>query len=237
MSETAPVALVTGSRKGIGRSLAEHLLRGGYQVVGCSRQPAEWEAPGYTHMQADVSEEEQVGKLFRFLRQQHAGLDVAINNAAVASMNHALLTPASSIEKMLRVNVMGTFLVCREAAKLMKPRGSGRIVNVSSLAVPMRLAGQAAYVASKAGVEAMSQVLARELADFGITVNVIGPTPIDTDMIRGVPDEKMERLVSRLAIKRLGTMEDVLNVVDFFLQPGSAAVTGQIVYLGGVTGA
>ena len=132
------------------------------------------------------------------------------------------------------LKIRETFLVSREAVKLMRKGGGGRIVNVSSVAVPLRLAGQAAYVAAKAAVESLSQVMARELAEYDITVNVVGATPIDTDMTRGVPKETMQRLVDQFPVKRLGTFEDVNNLVDFFLRPESCAITGQVVFLGGV---
>lgn len=234
--EPRRVALVTGARKGIGRALAEHLLGRGYHVFGCSRGEADWAAEGFRHIRADVSSESSVKSLFRELKQRGGRLDAVVNNAAVASMNHLLLTPVASVEKMLSVNVTGTFLVSREAAKLMRKRKYGRIVNISSLAVPLRLAGEAGYVASKAAVEGLSQVMARELAQFGITVNVIGPSPVATDMVRGVGEERMERLVDAMAVKRLGTFADIANVLDFFLRPESDAVTGQVIYLGGVPG-
>jgi 3-oxoacyl-[acyl-carrier protein] reductase len=234
MNDEAPVALVTGARKGIGRYLAEHLVRQGYRVVGCSRNPIDWELAGYTHYQADVTDEHQARALIRKVGQMYNRLDVLLNNAALASMNHALLTPASTVESLLRTNVVGTFLVSREAAKLMKQRTYGRIVNFSSVAVPLRLAGQAAYVASKCAVEGLSQVLARELAEFGITVNVVGPPPTDTDMIRGVPKDKIARLVDAMPLKRLGTCEDIAAAVDYFVRPDSGAITGQIMYLNGV---
>ena len=169
-----------------------------------------------------------------WIGSEHGSLYAAINNAGAASMNHALLTPDSTVEKLLATNVRGTFNVSREAAKLMQRAKTGRIVNLSSIAVPLRLDGQAAYVAAKAAVERLSQTLAQELGPLGITVNVVGATPIDTDMTRGVPKEKMERLVDRFAIKRWGTLADVTNVVDFFLKPESDAITGQVIYLGGV---
>jgi 3-oxoacyl-[acyl-carrier protein] reductase len=184
-------------------------------------------------MQADVSDEKQVRSLLRYVEQTHRRLDVAINNAGAASMNHALLTPGSTLEKLMRVNVLGTFLVSRESAKLMKQRRYGRIVNFSSIAVPLHLEGHAAYVASKSAVEGLSQVLAREFAEFGITVNVLGLAPTDTDMIRGVPKDKIERLVNALPIKRLGTHNDVANALELLLRPESEAITGQIIYLGG----
>jgi len=232
--EGARVALVTGSRTGIGRHLSERLLDQGWLVVGCSRKPAGWEAENYTHLEADVSKEEQVKAVFRHLIQHHGRLDALINCAAAASMNHVLLTPASTVEKIMGTNVGGTFLLCREAAKLMRKRKFGRIVNFTSAVVPLRLAGEAVYIASKSAVAALSQVLARELAEFGITVNVVGPGLIATDMLRGVPQAKIDQVLKSFPLPRMTTMEDVANVVDFFLRPESAAVTGQVVYLGGL---
>ncbi len=230
-----PVALITGARKGIGRFLAEHLLKQDWRVFGCSRQAADWSAEEFTHVQVDVTDEAQVKGLVREIGQATGGrLDALLNNAGAASMNHSLLMPVESVTKMMGTNVLGTWLVSREAAKLMQKRHYGRIVNFSSIAVPMRLSGQAVYAATKGAVESLSQVMARELAEFGITVNVVGPTPVATDMTRGVPRETMDKLVEQFPIKRLGTMEEVAHVVDFFLRPDSAAVTGQVIYLGGV---
>ena len=132
--------------------------------------------------------------------------------------------------------MFGTFLFCREAARLMSakaPRG-GRIVNFATVATPLKLEGEAAYAASKAAVVTLTEVLAREFAPFGITVNAVGPTPIETDLIKSVPRAKMDALIARQAIPRMGTMDDVANVIDFFLRPESDFVTGQVVYLGGV---
>ena len=229
------IALVTGASRGIGRALAEHLLARGYEVVGCSRGDAGWTDDRFMHLRADVADESDVKSLCREIKRRHGRLDVVINSAAIASMNHLLLTPAASVETMLRVNVTGTFLVGRETAKLMRKHSYGRIVNISSVAVPMHLPGQAGYVASKSAVEGLSKVMARELAEYGITVNVIGPSPIDTDMIRGLPTEKVEELVGKMPVRRMGTHADIANVLDFFLRPESSAVTGQVVYLGGIT--
>lgn len=233
-SSAALVTLVTGTSRGLGADLARHFLALGHQVVGCSRKPPEWTAEGYTHFTLDVTDEGEVRRLFGEVRRTFGRLDHLVNNAGIASMNHSLVTPMRTVHAVLGTNVGGTFLFSREAAKLMQRRKYGRIVNLSSVAVPLKLAGEAVYAASKAAVETLTEVLARELAEFGVTVNAVGPGPIETDLIRGVPAETIDRLVARQAIPRRGTPADVINVVDFFLRPESSMVTGQVVYLGGV---
>lgn len=228
------VMLITGARKGIGEHLARHYVERGYRVVGCSRRAPNHELEGYHHVCLDVSDEPAVKACFGEIRRSYGRLDVLVNNAGVASMNHCMLTPKSAVDKLMQTNVVGTFLFCREAARLMQRGGSGRIVNFSSVAVPLKLEGEAAYAASKAAVESLTRVLARELAELNVTVNAVGPTPIATDLIRSVPEEKIGRLVKRQAIRRMGEFRDVVNVVDFFVRPESDFITGQIIYLGGV---
>ncbi|MDR1923289.1 MAG: SDR family oxidoreductase [Planctomycetaceae bacterium] len=227
------IVLITGSRKGIGRFLAERYSSAGYDVVGCSRKEA---APleNYTHFCVDVSDEASVVNMFHEIKKKYGRLDVLINNAGIASMNHSLLTPLETASRIINVNFCGTFLCCREAARLMLPQKKGRIVNFSTVAVPLKLAGEAVYAASKAAVATLTQILSYEYGSQGITVNAIGPTPIDTDLIRAVPKNKLDELTNRMAIKRFGTFQDVGNVIDFFLKDESDFVTGQIIYLGGV---
>lgn len=234
MSNKKPVMLITGTRKGIGKELVFYYVDKGYRVVGCSRGPAEFELENYTHFEADVSDEKAVGAIFTYLRKTHGGLDVLINNAGIASMNHVLLTPMNTVKRIFDTNVLGTFLFCREAAKLMQRRKSGRIVNFATVATPLLLEGEAIYAASKAAVVNLTQILARELASFNITVNAVGPTPVKTDLIKSVPEEKMNALLDRQGIKRYGEFCDITNVIDFFIQPESDFITGQVIYLGGV---
>lgn len=227
------VVLITGTRKGIGRFLAEHFVRRGALVEGCSRTTPDWTLDNYTHHNVDVADETQVRAMLSSIQKRHGRLDILINNAGIASMNHVLLTPAATVERVMGTNVLGTFLLCREGAKLMRKRRFGRIVNFSTIAAPLRLEGEAIYAASKSAVEMLTRVMARELAPFGITCNAIGPTPIETDLIRSVPAEKIQQITEAQAIKRLGRFEDVANVIDFFVQPASDYITGQVIYLGG----
>jgi 3-oxoacyl-[acyl-carrier protein] reductase len=228
------VVLITGTRTGIGRFLAEHFVRNGALVEGCSRSSPDWELEGYTHHCLDVADEAAVKAMFVDIQKRHGRLDILVNNAGIASMNHIMLTPLATLQKIMSTNLFGTFLMCREAAKLMQRRKYGRIVNLSTVAVNLRLEGEAAYAASKSAVVTFSQILSKEVAAYGITCNVIAPTPIETDLIRNVPAEKIQRLVASQGIKRVGTFEDVANVVDFFVQKESSFITGQVITLGGV---
>ncbi len=229
------IMLITGTRKGIGKYLAEYYVNREYIVEGCSRKLPEWNLKNYEHHCIDISDESQVKEMFQSIQKRHGRLDVTINNAGIAGLNHILLTPINAVQKIMDTNIKGTFLVTRESAKLMKKNRSGRIVNLSTIAVPLQLEGEAVYAASKSAVETFTKVVSRELAEFGITCNAVGPTPIDTDLIRTVPKNKIDKIVQNLAIKRLGTFKDVANVIDFFINPGSDYITGQVIYLGGVS--
>lgn len=229
-----PITLITGTRKGIGKYLVEHYVSQGHIVLGCSRNDPDWSLDGYNHFKVDVSDEKSVKLLFSTIKNNYGGLDHLINNAGVASMNHFMLTPISTVNKILNTNIIGTFLFSREAAKLMQKKGYGRIVNFTTVAEPLRIEGESIYVASKAAITSFTEIIAKELSPFGITVNSIGPTPIETDLIRSVPKEKLEAIINKQAIRRYGTVEDVANVTDFFLKRESSFITGQTVFLGGV---
>jgi 3-oxoacyl-[acyl-carrier protein] reductase len=226
--------LITGDRKGIGRYLVEYYLKKNYRIIGCSRKQVDFEHENFSHYSLDITDESKVRSMFSEIRRTYGRLDILINNAGIASMNHVLLTPMETAQKILNTNIAGTFLFCREAIKLMKKNKMGRIVNFATVASPLKLQGEAIYASSKAAVINFSQVLAKEIGGFGITVNVVGPTPIKTDLIRKISDEKLNAVISNQAVQRFGEFQDISNVIDFFIQPESDFITGQVIYLGGV---
>ncbi len=204
-----------------------------WRVFGCSRGPSEVEHGNYSHFELDVADEKAVVDMFGAVRKAGVPLYALLNNAGSASMNHVLTTPVATMDKLWRVNVLGTMICCREAAKMMVLRRQGRIVNFGSVAVSYALEGEAVYVATKAAVEAYTRVLARELGEYGVTANAISPNPVKTDLIAGVPQSKMTALVNRQSVKRYGTFTDIIQVIDFLLHPDTTFTTGQTIYLGG----
>ena len=226
---------ITGTRRGIGRFLAEKLLSEGHTVYGCSRGECGMEHQNYFHSCVDVTTESAVKKFSSEVRKKTASVDALINNAGRASMNHFLLTPGETAESIMNLNYMGAYHCSRAFINLLKKSAHARIINMSTVAVPLNLEGEIAYVASKSALEAFSRVLAKELAPFRITVNCVGPTPVKTDLIAKVPKNKLDDLLSMQAIKRFGEFSDVANVIDFYLKPESDFITGQTIYLGGVS--
>lgn len=247
MAQATPrVFIITGTRKGIGRDLSLHFLNLGAFVCGCARGESSITHPNYRHFCLDVGDEQSVVAMIRSVKKEFGRIDILLNNAGIASMNHILTTPYKSVSNIFHTNVFGSFLFMREVAKVMSISYKKecdkaqtmpfRIVNFATVATPLRLEGEAIYAASKAALVNLTQVCAKELSQFGITINAVGPTPVPTDLIKNVPKNKMDALLNQQAIKRFGEFADVLNVIEFFIDEKSDFITGQVIYLGGVNG-
>jgi len=227
--------VITGVSRGIGRALAEWFLDRGDHVIGLARTELQLENQRFSFVECDLSDETSTRNAIKKIKLVSKNVDVLINNAGIASMNHLALTPVSLLKKVYSVNVFGMFQLVNGMARIMpKALEGGRIVNFSTVAVPLNIEGEAAYASSKAAVEQLTKAMAYELAPMGITCNAVGPVPIQTELIAGVPGDKIEALVSRQAVKRFGTFADVINVIEFFTRKESDMITGQIIYLGGI---
>ena len=228
------IIVITGTRKGIGRYLAEQYLEEGHTVIGCSRGTSDIFHERYIHYEVDITDEKAVSSFARAIRKEFKTIDVLINNAGAASMNHFMMTPINTAKSLMDLNYIGALTCVKELAGMMRKSQHPRIVNFTTVAVPFNLEGELAYTAAKAAIESMTKIMAKELAHLHITVNAVGPTPVKTDLTAKVPEEKMNKLLDNQAIKRFGEFADVKNVIDFYLSEKSDFVTGQIVYLGGV---
>ena len=227
--------LITGTTRGLGKAIAEHFLNRGSRVIGCARTEAAIFHSMYSHYIVDLAESKSITNFFFALKKEQSHLDVLINNAGVANMNAFATTPIESVQKVFSVNVHGTFVFSQKAISLLRKSNHPRIINMSSIAVPFRLEGEAIYAASKSAVEMLTRIMAKELSTFNITCNAIGPSPIATDLIKGVPQEKIDRLIRRQAIAKMATTADVTHIVDFLIHPASDMITGQVIYLGGIS--
>lgn len=229
------VVLVTGARRGVGLLVAEHFRKHGAQVIGFSRHGDDGEArPGYSHMVVDVSDADSVSGGFELLRKQFGRVDIVVNNAAVLTSQYSMIMPVTAARSMLDTNLFGTFLVSREAARLMRGGKWGRIINIGSMAVSLEPVGDSIYAATKAAVSTLANVMAKELAPLNITCNTLGITAIETDMLNQLPRAKVDAIIAGLPIARYATADDILNVIDFFASERSGYVTAQTLFLGGV---
>ncbi len=229
------IILITGSRKGIGRYLAEYYLDKGNVVIGCSRTESDLSHEQYHHYITDISDEKSVRAFSEKIRLDFGYIDTLINNAGIASMNHFLLTPTDTARKVMDINYFGVLMMCREFSRIMRKSKTPRIINFSTVACALKLEGEAIYASSKAAVEMLTKVISKELAPYAITVNAVGPSPVKTDLIKNVQADKLDYLINQQAIKRHCEFSDISNVIDFFISPASDFITGQIIYLGGVS--
>ncbi len=232
MNTAQQVAIVTGSSRGIGAAVAQRLAADGYAVIvnyagnaaEAAKVVAAIEAQGgrAAAVQADVADSAAVTRLFDEAIAHFGRVDVLVNNAGImpATLPHLADTDDATFDRLFAVNVKGTFNTLREAAQRLAQ--GGRIVNFSTSVIGIALPGYAIYGATKAAVETMTNILAKELRGKGITVNAVAPGPTATDLfLNGKSDEQVERLAKLNPLERLGQPEDIANAVAFLAQAGT----------------
>jgi 3-oxoacyl-[acyl-carrier protein] reductase len=236
------VALVTGASRGIGSAVAERLAADGFKVIvnyADNAAPAEAlvrkiEEAGGTALaaKADVSDPASVRRLFDAAETAFGGVDVLINNAGIMSLSSIADTEDANFDRQIAVNLKGTFNTLREASKRL--RNGGRIVNFSSSVVGLLQPTYGVYAATKAAVEAMSSVLAKELRGREITVNTVAPGPTATDLfLKGKPQEVIDHLTKLAPLERLGQPTDIANTVSFLVGPDGGWINGQVLRANG----
>ncbi len=237
------VALVTGAAKGIGRAIALVLSKEGYTVVinyiSSSEKAyalkAEIEALGGSALviKGDVSIQSEAEEVVNTTMKELGKIDVLVNNAGITRDNLIIRMSEEDFDKVLQVNLKGTFIMAKLVGKEMIKKRCGKIINISSVVGITGNAGQTNYAASKAGVIGLTKSLAKELASRGINVNAVAPGFIETDMTEKLPEKARLELTSSIPLKRLGKPEDVASVVAFLASNASDYITGQVLKVDG----
>jgi len=227
-----PTALITGTSQGLGLALAERLLADGWTVHGFARGPQALAHANFTAHVVDVADEGAVRAAVSVVAAS-GRIDLLINNAGAAALNAFLLTPGAVAEHLMRVNYLGTFHCLQAVGKVMVRQRGGLVINLTTVAVPLSLEGEAAYVASKAAVEALTKVAAKELATQGVRVVALGLGPVDTRLTRAVPKAALTKINGAIGRPQGTTMA---QAVDFILSRISAPdlKSGSVEYFGTV---
>jgi 3-oxoacyl-[acyl-carrier protein] reductase len=239
------VAIVTGASRGIGRAIALSLARSGCHVALLSRSEGPLsevrslieESGGSASVHAvDAGDSVRLAETVESIAAERGRLDILVNNAGITRDNLALRMSDEDFDTVINVNLKAAFVACRAAIRPMMRGKYGRIINIGSTSGVVGNAGQANYAAAKAGLIGMSKSLAREIGGKGITVNVIAPGFIETDMTSGLPDSVKSQITATMAIKRLGTVEDIAGAVAYVASEGAGYLTGQCLCVdGGLT--
>ncbi len=237
---TGQVALVTGGIRGIGLAICERLAARGVAIAaGYSRDTDAAKrflddfGEGASVHQGNIGSSEDCERVVNEVMEQHGQLDILINNAGITIDKTVRRMSAEDWDHVVHVNLSGAFYLARATLQHMLDRGSGRIINISSVIGSSGNIGQANYAAAKSGMFGLTMSLAQETARKGITVNSVTPGFISTDMTAAVPPEAMEKVVKRIPVGRLGEPDEVARVVEFLADPDSSYITGQVYAVNG----
>lgn len=238
------VGVVTGGSRGIGRETAARLGKDRYDVVvayagnadAAKESVAAVEKAGGRGLavQADVADEEAVQALFEQAEAAFGGVDVVVNAAGISVLSPVVDLDLTDLDRVLRTNLRGAFVVAQRALRRLRAGGTLLLFSTSQVNVGLAFPRYSPYVASKAGVEAMTMILAREMRGRDVTVNTVSPGPTSTEFLTDVNDEQaLSRLASAPPLERLGTPADIAEVVAFLASPAGHWVNGQVVRANG----
>ena len=237
---TGQVALVTGGVRGIGAAITERLVNRGVKVAaGYSRDAdaAQQFADKFGGMvsthQGNIGSNEDCERVIGEVLQGYGRLDILVNNAGITADKTVRKMTPGDWDRVVHVNLSGAFYLSRAISEHMLDRGSGRIINISSMIGESGNIGQANYAAAKAGLFGLTMSLAQETARKGITVNDVAPGYVSTDMVAAVPKEVLDKVIAKIPVGRLGEPDEVARVVEFLADPDSGFITGQIFSVNG----
>jgi len=243
LNNTKKIALITGGSRGIGAAIALELAKNYHVIVNYNSSEEKalgvveqiLEAGGSGEVfKADVTVEKEIIQMFRYIWSTYKNLHLLINNAGVTADGYIMTMSLEKWNRVISADLTSAFLATREALKIMyNVKTKGKIINIASVSGVVGLEGQANYSAAKGGVIALTKSVAKEVADYGITVNSIAPGFIETDMVKKVPKEKVAEILNKLPIKRIGTVEEVSKLAAYLASEEASYMTGKVFTIDG----
>ncbi|MFM1569315.1 MAG: 3-oxoacyl-[acyl-carrier-protein] reductase [SAR86 cluster bacterium] len=236
MQKESKKILITGASRGIGKDIALNSKEKGYKVLGTSTTNegvSSLKENGIHGLQLDLNDKKSVESFNGLLIQEHPDIAVLVNNAGITRDNIVLRMSEEEWMDVLNVNLNGAFKVTKTVLKFMLKKRWGRILNITSTSASTGNRGQANYAAAKAGVEAFSKSLAKEVGSRGITVNAIAPGYIQTDMTEVISENVKEEILSQIPLSRFGKPEEISQLVDFLISDEASYITGQTIHING----
>lgn len=240
-----PVVVISGGSRGLGAGIAHKCLDAGYIVATFSRsaspfidatQQRDPHGERFHWTAIDGREDSALNRFVRDVNDRYGAIDALVNNAAIGRFGAFPLMRISEIDESISVNLRGNIVLARSCTPAMVARGSGSIVNISSVNAVRGNAGVAVYSATKAALDGFTRALARELGPRKIRVNSVAPGYFESDMVGGLSERQRRAIVRNTPLGRLGTIDEIAEVVLFLLSPGAAFITGQTIVLdGGLT--
>ena len=236
MQKESKKILITGASRGIGRDIALNSKEKGYKVLGTSTTNegvSSLKENGIHGLQLDLNDKKSVESFNGLLTQEHPDIALLVNNAGITRDNIVLRMSEEEWTDVLNVNLNGAFKVTKTVLKFMLKKRWGRILNITSTSASTGNRGQANYAAAKAGIEAFSKSLAKEVGSRGITVNAIAPGYIQTDMTEVISENVKEEILSQIPLSRFGKPEEISQLVDFLISDEASYITGQTIHING----
>lgn len=239
-SANPTIALVTGASRGIGAAIADELAAQGARVIGTATSAAGAQAidarlapVGGSGRVLDVTDPESVTALLKAINSEFGAIGILVNNAGITRDQLLMRMPEEDWDAIIQTNLTAVFRLSKAVLRGMMRARSGRIISIGSVIGALGNAGQANYAAAKAGVVAFSKSLAREVGSRGITVNVVAPGFIDTEMTRVLPEANRDAMLSQIALARFGDVADVAKAVAFLASPAAGYITGETLHVNG----
>ncbi|WP_166422934.1 3-oxoacyl-ACP reductase FabG [Paraglaciecola sp. 20A4] len=233
------IALVTGASRGIGKAIAEQLVNDGATVIGTATSESgaqaisEYLGTNGKGMVLNVSDPESMATLLSAVAEQFGVIDILVNNAGITRDNLLMRMKDHEWQDIINTNLTSVFNMSKAVLRGMMKKRCGRIINIGSVVGSTGNAGQANYAAAKAGVIGFSKSMAREVASRGITVNVVAPGFIDTDMTKALTDDQRETIFKDIPANRLGSVQEVAAAVGFLASNSAAYITGETLHVNG----